>query len=135
MVGILILLFTVIPIIELALLIKIGQIWGLKNTLALVILTGVFGAILLKVQGINVLRRISNELSQGILPSDALFDGFFIFCGGLLLITPGVITDLLGLLMLFPITRKLLKYWVRRKIRKAFEQGKVMHFTYFKRYG
>ncbi len=135
MIGFLILLFTVIPIIELALLIKIGQIWGLKNTLALVILTGVFGAILLKVQGINVLRRISNELSQGILPSDALFDGFFIFCGGLLLITPGVITDLLGLLMLFPITRKLLKYWVRRKIRKAFQQGKVMHFTYFKRYG
>ena len=135
MIGFLILLFTVIPIIELALLIKIGQIWGLKNTLALVILTGVFGAILLKVQGINVLRRITSELNQGKLPSDALFDGFFIFCGGLLLITPGVITDLLGLLMLFPITRKLLKYWVSRKIRKAFEQGKVMHFTYFKRYG
>ncbi len=134
MIGFLILLFTVVPIIELALLIKIGQIWGLRNTLALVVLTGIFGAILLKIQGINVLRRINNELSQGIIPSDALFDGFFIFCGGLLLITPGVLTDFLGLLMLFPLTGKLFKYWVKQKIKKMFAQGRAIHFTYFKRY-
>ena len=134
MIGFFVLLFTAIPIIELALLIKIGQIWGLKNTLALVILTGVFGAILLKVQGINVLRRISSELSQSIIPSDALFDGFFIFCGGLLLITPGVITDILGLLLLLPLSRSLFKYWVKQKIRKAFAQGRSIHFTYFRRY-
>lgn len=134
MIGFLILLFTVVPIIELALLIKIGQIWGLRNTLALVVLTGIFGAILLKIQGINVLRRINNELSQGIIPSDALFDGFFIFCGGLLLITPGVLTDFLGLLMLFPLTGKLFKYWVKQKIKKMFAQRRAIHFTYFKRY-
>lgn len=129
-----ILLFTVIPLIELALLIKIGQIWGLGNTLAIVILTGILGAILLKVQGINVLRRINNEVSQSILPSDALFDGFLIFCGGLLLITPGVVTDFLGFLMLFPITRGILKYWVKQKIRKAFKEGRTIHFTHFRRY-
>jgi UPF0716 protein FxsA len=63
MLGFLIFLFTVIPIIELALLIKVGQIWGLGNTLALVILTGILGAILLKIQGISILRRINIELS------------------------------------------------------------------------
>ena len=127
----LILLFTVVPLIELAILIKIGQIWGLKNTLSLLILTGILGAILLKVQGISILRRIKAELSQGIIPSDALFDGFFIFCGGLLLVAPGVLTDFLGLLFLFPITRNLLKYWVKQKIRKAFQQGRMIHFFYF----
>lgn len=132
MLGYLILLFTVVPITELALLIKIGQLWGLRNTLALVILTGIFGAILLKIQGINILKRINDQLSQGIIPSDALFDGFFIFCGGLLLITPGIITDILGILLLFSFTRNLFKYWLKRKLRKAFEQGRVIHFTYFK---
>lgn len=130
----LVFLFTVIPIIELALLIKLGQIWGLGNTLAVVILTGILGAILLKVQGINILRRINTELGQGMLPSDALFDGFFIFCGGLLLITPGVVTDLLGLLLLFPFTRMIFKYWVKQKIKNAFAQSRVIHFNYFNRY-
>ena len=132
--GYLILLFTIVPITELALLIKIGQIWGLRNTLLLVILTGILGAILLKIQGISILRRINNELGQGIIPSDALFDGLFIFCGGLFLITPGVLTDLLGLLLLLPFTRKLFKYWVKQKIKNEIAQGRVIHFAYFKRY-
>lgn len=135
MFGLLVLLFTVIPLIELALLIKIGQVWGLRNTLLLVILTGILGAVLLKVQGISILRRINNELSVGKIPADSLFDGLFIFCGGLLLITPGVLTDFLGLLFLFPISRSLFKYWVKRKIKRAFEQDRTIQFTYFKRYG
>ena len=134
MLGFLIFLFTIIPIVELALLIKIGQIWGLRNTLLLVILTGILGVFLLKIQGISILRRINDELGQGIIPSNALFDGLFIFCGGLLLITPGVLTDLLGLLLLLPFTRKLFKYWVKQKIKNAIAQGRVIHFTYFKRY-
>lgn len=133
MFGLLIFLFTGIPLIELALLIKIGQIWGLRNTLLLVILTGLLGAILLKVQGISILRRINNELSMGKIPADSLFDGLFIFCGGLLLITPGIITDLLGLLFLFPFSRYLFKYWAKRKIKKAFAQGRIIQFTYFNR--
>lgn len=134
MLGYLILLFTVIPITELALLIKIGQIWGLKNTLLLIVFTGILGAILLKVQGISILRRINTELSQGLIPPDALFDGFFIFCGGLLLITPGIITDILGLLMILPFSRNIFKYQVKRKIKKIFTRGRTIHFTYFRRY-
>lgn len=134
MLGLLIFLFTVIPITELAILIKIGQIWGLKNTLLLVILTGILGAILLKLQGISILRRINTELEHGIIPSDALFDGFFIFCGGLLLVTPGVTTDIIGILLLFPFTRNLFKNWAKRKIKRTFEQGRAIHFTYFRRY-
>ncbi len=132
--GYLILLFTIVPLTELALLIKIGQIWGLKNTLLLIILTGISGAILLKVQGISILKRINTQLSQGLIPSDALFDGFFIFCGGLLLVTPGIITDILGLLMILPFSRNIFKYQVKRKIKKIFAGGKTIHFTYFRRY-
>lgn len=126
-------LFTVVPILELALLIRIGQVWGLTNTMLLVVLTGILGAILLKIQGISILRRIDRELNQGIIPSDALFDGFFIFCGGLLLITPGIITDILGLTLLFPLSRNLFKYGIKKKIRKTFERGNTIHFSFFKR--
>lgn len=135
MLGLFILLFTVVPVAELAILIKIGQIWGLRNTLLLVILTGLLGAILLKVQGISILRRINNELSVGKIPADSLFDGLFIFCGGLLLITPGILTDILGLLLLLPFSRSLFKYWAKRKIKRAFAQGRIIQFSYFNRYG
>lgn len=135
MLGLFVLLFTVIPLIELALLIKIGQVWGLRNTLLLVMLTGILGAVLLKFQGVSILRRINDELSQGVVPSDALFDGLFIFCGGLFLITPGVLTDLLGLLLLLPFSRKLFKRWVEQKIKNAFAQDRIIHFTYFRRNG
>ena len=134
MIRLLILLFIVVPIIELALLIKIGQMWGLGNTLLLVILTGIFGAILLRIQGTNILRRINDKLSQRLIPSEELLDGFFVFCGGLLLISPGILTDISGLLILFPFTRNLFKYWMKKKIKKAFDQKKEIHFRYFKRY-
>ncbi len=126
-------LFIVVPIVELALLIRVGQAWGLSNTLLLVILTGVLGTILLKIQGISILRRIDREINQGIIPPDALFDGLFIFCGGLLLITPGIITDVLGLAMLLPPSRNLFKYVIKERIMRTFERGKIIHFSFFKK--
>lgn len=132
--GYLIFLFTVIPLTELVLLIKTSQNWGLKNTLLLVILTGTLGVILLKIQGVSILKRINCELSQRLIRSDALFDGLFIFCGGLLLITPGIITDILGLSMISPFSRNIFKYWIKRKIRKLFLEGKVICFTRLRKY-
>jgi len=125
-------LFIVVPIVELALLIRIGQAWGLSNTLLLVILTGVLGAILLKIQGISILRRIDRELKEGIIPPDALFDRLFIFCSGVFLITPGIITDILGFAMLFPLFRNLFKYGIKRKIMKTFEQGETIYIPFLK---
>ena len=132
MLGYLILLFTVVPIIELSLLIKVGQYIGVIYTLAIVIITGVVGAFLAKLQGLLTLRRIQDDINQGIMPADKLFDGVLILCSGLLLLTPGFITDLIGFMGLIPVTRKLIKRWLSRKVKNMVSEGRVVTFTSFK---
>ena len=119
----LILLFTVIPLIELAILIKLGTIIGLGKTLLIVILTGITGAILAKMQGIQILYKIRNEINRGTVPAKYLFDGFLIFVAGVLLITPGLLTDIIGFLILIPYTRNALKSWLTRIIQDKIEKG------------
>ncbi|MBU2540693.1 MAG: FxsA family protein [Candidatus Omnitrophica bacterium] len=126
MLGYLILLFTVVPIVELALLIKVGQYLGVGYTLLIVIITGVVGAYLAKLQGLLTLRRIQEEVNQGRMPADKLFDGVLILCSGILLLTPGLITDLTGFLGLIPFTRNLFKQWLKRKIKDIISQGRVI---------
>jgi len=130
--GYLILLFVVVPIVELAILIKIGQYIGVGYTLAIVILTGVTGAYLAKMQGLLTLRRIQEDVNKGKMPADKLFDGVLILCSGILLLTPGFITDLIGFMGLIPLTRNLFKRWLRRKIEDMISQGKVITITKFK---
>ena len=132
MLGYLILLFIAVPIVELALLIKIGQYIGIGYTLAIVILTGVIGAYLAKMQGLLTLRRIQEDVNKGRMPADKLFDGVLILCSGILLLTPGFITDLIGFMGLIPLTRNLFKRWLRRKIEDMISQGKVITITKFK---
>ncbi|UCE19137.1 MAG: FxsA family protein [Gemmatimonadota bacterium] len=117
----LILLFTLIPLVELALLIEVGSRIGIGATLAIVIATGVLGAVLAKSQGLAILHRIRNEISTGQLPADALFDGALILAGGLLLLTPGLLTDALGFSCLIPFSRRGIKDWLRRKIQLRLE--------------
>ena len=124
MLGYLILLFTIVPIIELALLIKVGQYIGISSTLTIVILTGVAGAYLARTQGLITLIKIQNDINQGILPSDKIFDGMMILCGGLLLLTPGLSTDVIGFAALIPITRDLIKLWLRRKVKDWIAEGR-----------
>ncbi|MBU4149883.1 MAG: FxsA family protein [Candidatus Omnitrophica bacterium] len=132
MLGYLILLFTVVPLIELALLIKIGQYIGAGNTIAIVILTGITGAYLAKMQGLITLRRIQEDVNQGIMPTDKLFDGVLILCSGILLLTPGLLTDMAGFVGLIPLTRNLFKRWLKSKIEHIINQGKVITITSFK---
>ena len=132
MLGYLILLFTLVPVIELALLIKIGQFIGVAMTVWIVILTGVSGAYLTKMQGLLILRQIQEKVNQGIMPADQLFDGLIILCSGLLLITPGLITDVVGFLGLIPRVRNLLKLRLKRKIKQMIQQGQVITVTSFK---
>ena len=132
MLGYLILLFTVIPIIELSILIKIGQHLGVSSAIAIVILTGVLGAYLAKMQGLRTLYRIQEDMNQGIMPTDRLFDGVLILCSGILLITPGLLTDIVGFLGLIPITRNLFKRWLKTKAENFISQGKVITITSFK---
>ena len=98
----LLLLFTVVPLVELFLLVKLGTVIGIGPTVLVVIGTGVLGASLARWQGLGVLRRVSEDLAQGRLPADALIDGLLILIAGAVLLTPGLITDALGFLLLVP---------------------------------
>ena len=131
MLGYLILLFTVVPIVELALLIKVGQYIGVGYTLGIVVITGVVGAYLAKLQGLLTLRRIQDDINQGRMPADRLFDGVLILCGGILLLTPGFITDLIGFMGLIPFTRNLFKQWLKQKAKDIINHGRIITITPF----
>ncbi len=122
------LLFTVIPLAELGLLVYLGTLIGLWNTIIIVVATGITGAVLSRSQGIAVLRRIRNSLEQGAMPSDGIFDGALILVAGLLLITPGVVTDLIGFALLIPATRRCLKTPILRYLRRKVESGDVLYW-------
>ena len=108
--------FTLIPAIEIYLLIQIGQVIGGLETFLLIILTGIVGAQLARSQGFALLRRVQEESMQGIPSSTTMAEGLLILVGGILLITPGVITDGMGLLFIFPLSRKLLAPWMFRRL-------------------
>ena len=101
----LILAFTIIPIVEIYLLIEIGSIFGVLTAITLVILTGVLGAFMARMQGLQTLFRIQESLREGRMPSRELLDALLIVIAGLVLLTPGFLTDLAGFLLLIPTTR------------------------------
>nr|HID59793.1 FxsA family protein [Desulfobacterales bacterium] len=108
--------FTVVPFLELYLLIKIGQYLGAFNTVLIVIGTGFWGAYLAKIQGLRTMIRVREALDRGELPADEMLDALLIFIAGVVLITPGLITDITGLLILLPKTRLMFKRWLRKKL-------------------
>jgi UPF0716 protein FxsA len=107
--------FTLIPIIELYLLIEVGTIIGALNTVILVIATGFAGAWLARLQGMQTMIRVRSSLQQGIMPTEELMDALLIFMAGIVLLTPGFITDVAGLLLLIPETRSHFKRFLRYK--------------------
>jgi UPF0716 family protein affecting phage T7 exclusion len=109
------LLFIVLPFVELSILLQIGGEIGALNTIALIVGTGIVGGYLAKREGLSVWRRFQAKLSQGGMPGDELIDGLIILVAGALLVTPGVITDIVGLLGLLPPSRKLLKSQIRKR--------------------
>ena len=108
--------FTIIPIIEICLLIEIGSMFGALTAVTLVILTGFLGAFLARMQGLQKLYRIQESLREGRMPSGELLDALLIVIAGLVLLTPGFLTDSAGFLLLIPATRNSIKYWLRRQI-------------------
>ena len=107
--------FTLIPIIELYLLIEVGTIIGALNTVILVIVTGFAGAWLARMQGMQTMIRVRSSLQQGIMPTEELMDALLIFMAGIVLLTPGFVTDAAGLLLLIPETRNHFKRFLRYK--------------------
>ena len=117
----LLLIFVATPLMELALLIELGRQIGLVSTLVIVIVTGILGASLAKAQGFHILRRMKQELSSGVFPADSLLDGAFVLAGGLLLLTPGLLTDMLGFFVLIPSTRQIIKKRLKKRIKSAIQ--------------
>ena len=108
--------FTLIPVVEIYLLIEIGGSIGALNTVALVIATGFAGAYLARLQGMQTMLRVRASLQQGIMPAEELLDALLIFAAGIVLLTPGFITDAFGLLLLIPDTRIVFKRFLRKKL-------------------
>ena len=108
--------FTIIPVVEIYLLIQIGTIFGALTSIALVIVTGFLGAYLARIQGLQTLFRIQESLREGQMPSSELLDALLIGIAGLVLLTPGFLTDAFGFLLLIPNTRTAIKQWLHRQI-------------------
>jgi len=104
--------FTIIPILELYLLITAGKYFGPTNTIMAVIITAFGGAMLARIQGLTTMLRIKKSVLQGQMPAEELIDALLIFAAGVVLLTPGFITDIAGFLILIPCTRALFKRWV-----------------------
>ena len=125
----LLLLFTFVPIVELAVLIEIGQHLGMLPTVALVLATGALGAALARREGIQAFHRLRDSIGQGSFPGEAILDGVLILGGGLLLLTPGILTDLLGFAALVPGTRYFIKYYLKTAIERRIRSGSIQVHT------
>ena len=112
----LLLAFTIIPIIEIYLLIEIGSIFGALTAITLVILTGFLGAFMARMQGLQTLFRIQESLREGRMPSGELLDALLIVIAGVVLLTPGFLTDSAGFLLLIPTTRNSIISWLQHQI-------------------
>jgi UPF0716 protein FxsA len=126
----LLILFTFIPILEITVLIEAGRQIGVISTISLVILTGIAGAFLARSQGFELLTRIQSDLQAGRVPAEELFDGAMILAGGVVLLTPGFCTDLIGFMLLTPATRCHIKKWLRQWVEKKIARGEIQ----FRRY-
>jgi UPF0716 protein FxsA len=127
----LLLLFTIIPLIELFILIKIGTVIGALWTILIVVGTGVTGALLARHHGFGVWRRIQERMQQGLFPADELLDGLLILIAGVVLITPGIITDVLGFTLLIPFTRQLYKRWLKKRFTGMMDRGSYRASDFF----
>lgn len=116
-------LFVLVPLLELALLIQMGQWVGVLPTVVLVAGTGLVGAWLARSQGIQALARVQMEMARGGVPGQALMDGAAILVGGAFLMTPGVVTDVLGFALLIPWTRGWMKRWAMARLKRHIERG------------
>ncbi|EHZ7430505.1 FxsA family protein [Vibrio cholerae] len=105
MFPILLFLFIAVPVIEIALFIQVGGVLGVWPTIALVLLTAIVGASLVRSQGLQTLLTVQQRLAQGQLPAQQILEGVMLAVAGVLLLTPGFFTDILGMLVLLPTPR------------------------------
>ena len=121
----LIALFIGLPIVELALLFELHGLVGFLPTVLLVLLTGIAGAALVRRQGIAIVLKIQRELSIGNVPAPQMIDGVMILMAGALLVTPGLITDVSGFLLLIPFVREKIRFWLKKKLEDKVRSGYI----------
>jgi UPF0716 protein FxsA len=109
------LLFIVLPIVEITVAIQVAHHIGGLNTVALLLLFSFAGVWLARLEGFSVVRRIQEQLENRTVPTNELIEGALVFVGGLLLIVPGFVTDALGLLLLFPLSRHMARRGLKRR--------------------
>lgn len=121
-------LFVIVSLIEVGLFVLSGKYIGVLPTLLIILLTGFFGARLAKKEGLEVWRQAQSQLRMGRIPGDQLLEGLLVFAGGILLITPGYLTDVTGLVLLIPSIRKRLVGRVRRWLKTRLVNGQYSFY-------
>jgi UPF0716 protein FxsA len=124
----LILIFIIVPLVEILLLIEIGSRIGTHNTIAIIILTGILGGFMMRQQGFTILVNIRADLSEGRMPTGELVNGALVLAGGIFLLTPGFFTDAVGFLLLIPATRGFIRKKIQLLIRRKIDSGDIHIF-------
>ena len=121
--------FIIIPIIEITVLMQVGAVLGVWPTIAIVILTAWLGAKYVRQQGIATLNSVQTKMAQGQMPSDEIVTGLVLLVAGVLLVTPGFVTDFLGLSLLIPAVRQTIAGSVKSHINTNSAQQQSFHFN------
>jgi len=119
----------VVGVVEISVIIQVGQWIGFLNTVGLLLLVSLLGAWLVKRQGLGVMVRIREQRSAGRIPATEAFDGALILVAGVLLVIPGFVTDALGLLLLFPPIRAVVRRFVSRRVLREVEMVRSRQWT------
>lgn len=120
------LIFIVVPVLEIGILLWSGNTFGLFPTIMIILSTGILGAYLAKKQGLKAIRDVQIQMKNFQAPGDAMVNAVFVFAGGLLLLSPGFVTDLFGFLFLFSPSRELFKPLVYKWIRSKMKKGQII---------
>lgn len=123
-------LIIVLPAIEISVLLLSGHFIGVWSTLLLILATGAIGLFLAKRQGLETWKKAQEQIQYGYMPGNEIIDGICILIGGILLVLPGLISDIVGIILLLPLTRNLLKPIVIRFIMNRMNRGKVRVIRY-----
>lgn len=121
-------IFIIVPVIEIYLLIEVGSRIGTLNTIIIIFLTAAIGAPMVQHQGLGVMRRMQQNIIDGVSPAEEIINGMMLLIAGVLLITPGFFTDAIGFLIVIPFTRNLIKKIARKMIEKKVSSG-VIHIN------
>ncbi|WP_027186052.1 FxsA family protein [Desulfovibrio inopinatus] len=122
--------FTLIPVVEIYLLVKVGSFIGPAWTVLLVLASGFTGAWLARMEGLRTLQKVRSCTDRGVMPAEEILDAVIIFVAGVVLLTPGFLTDIIGLLLLIPSTRGMFKRWLRRKLESLVASNQVRVVRY-----